>query len=115
MTLAQCAEHVKACNRLADVRMFGDPQCVVEKAAVCTGSGKSMLEEAIASGAQVYITGDIDHHTALDALARGLNLIDAGHYGTEYIFSEGMKQVLEDNFPQLKITCEKGKCPYTVL
>lgn len=32
------------------------------------------------------ITGDIDHHTGIDAAARGLSILDAGHYGLEHIF-----------------------------
>lgn len=114
MTLEQCARHVKECNRLNDVRLYGDPLREVEIAAVCTGSGKSMIADALAMGAQVYITGDIDYHTALDAQAEGLALIDAGHYGTEYIFAEGMKKELEEQFPKLTISCAAVKNPYHV-
>ena len=45
-------------------------------------------------GADVYVTGDIDHHTGIDTVAQGLAIIDAGHYGTEYIFMEDMKERL---------------------
>ena len=72
-------------QRLSDVRLYGNPLAQVEIAAVCTGSGKSMIEDAIKAGAQVYITGDIDYHTAIETAMEGLALIDAGHYGTEYI------------------------------
>ena len=43
---------------------------MVEKAAICTGSGKSMISDVLAKGAQVYVTGDIDHHTGIDAVAQ---------------------------------------------
>ena len=33
----------------------------------------------------VLITGTIDHHTGIDAVAQGLSVIDAGHYGIEHI------------------------------
>lgn len=114
MTLAQCARHVKECNCLSDVRLYGNPLTQVEIAAVCTGSGKSMIKDAIKAGAQVYITGDIDYHTAVDAAAEGLALIDAGHYGTEYIFAEDMKKELEAAFSELTISCAAVKNPYIV-
>ena len=37
-----------------------------------SGSGKSTIRDAIAAGAQVLITGDIDHHSGIDAVAQGL-------------------------------------------
>lgn len=115
MTLRQCGEYVKECNHLTDVRVYGDLEQEVEYAAICTGSGKSMIREAVCGGAQVYITGDIDYHTAIDTVAEGLALIDAGHYGTEYIFAGDMKDRLEEAFPALKISCARVENPYIVL
>ena len=66
-------------------------------------------------GADVYITGDIDHHTGIDTAAQGLAVIDAGHYGTEYIFMEAMKQKLTENFPGLMVSCARVESPYTLL
>ena len=42
-------------------------------------------------------------------------LIDAGHYGTEYIFMDAMKKELTQAFPELKISCAEVKSPYTIL
>ena len=63
----------------------------------------------------VYITGDIDHHTGLDAVADGLCIVDAGHFGTEYMFMQDMETELKAVFPELPITCAKVRTPYTVL
>lgn len=112
MTLRECAEHVKKCNHLEQVRIYGDPDAMVEVAAVCTGSGKSLLRDALASGAQVYITGDIDHHTGLDAVEQGIFLIDAGHFGTEYIFADAMRKELEEAFPDVEIVKASMKQPF---
>ena len=115
MTLLECGEFVRKAFRLSDVRVYGDPETVVQKAAVCTGSGKSLLEDVLRSGAQVYITGDIDHHTGLDMAAQGLTVVDAGHYGTEYIFMDAMKKVLKVQFPELKVSCARVRRPYTLI
>lgn len=115
MTLRQYAIFVKNALKLNDVKVYGDLEQVIECVAVCTGSGKSMIQEAVKSGAQAYVTGDIDHHTGIDTVAMGLALIDAGHYGTEYIFMDAVKKELETAFPDLKIACAKVRCPYTIL
>lgn len=115
MTLGEYAVLVKESLGLHDVKVYGDLKKNVERAAVCTGSGKSMLGEALKAGADVYVTGDIDHHTGIDAVAEGLAVIDAGHYGTEYIFMEAMEKELGEAFPELKISCAAVKSPYTIL
>lgn len=115
MTLRECGDFVKKALALHDLRVYGNPDCLVQKAAVCTGSGKSMIPDALAKGAQVYVTGDIDHHTGIDAVAAGLPIIDAGHYGTEYIFMETMKKKLSQKFPKLQISCAEIKSPYITL
>ena len=74
-----------------------------------------MISDVLAKGAQVYVTGDIDHHTGIDTVAQGMALIDAGHYGTEYVFMDAMKKELTQAFPNLKISCAKVKSPYTIL
>lgn len=115
MTLKECGEFVKETLSLNDVKVYGDPDKPLQKAAICTGSGKSMIKDVLAKGADVYVTGDIDHHTGIDAVASGLTIVDAGHYGTEYIFMNAMKKVLGENFPSLQITCAKVKSPYMIL
>ena len=115
MSLKECGEFVKNALSLNDVKIYGDPDTQVERAAICTGSGKSMISDVLAKGAQVYVTGDIDHHTGIDAVAQGLTIVDAGHYGTEYIFMKAMEKVLKEQYPNLQITCAKVQSPYMIL
>lgn len=115
MTLKECALFVKTQLKLAEVKVYGDLNQRILRAAVCTGSGKSMVSDAIAKGADVYVTGDVDHHTGIDGVAEGLAIIDAGHYGTEYIFMEAMGMALGEAFPKLTICRAKIREPYTIL
>lgn len=112
MTLRGCAEYVKKRFGLPQVKVFGDPDARVERAAVSGGSGKSMVARAIAAGAEVLITGDIDHHTGLDAVDQGLFIIDAGHYGTEYFFMEQVRGDLMEIDPGLEVRCADVRLPY---
>ena len=55
------------------------PECV-SRVACCPGAGGSILQEALRCGADVFITGDVKYHTALDAIAGGLRVLDVGHF-----------------------------------
>jgi dinuclear metal center YbgI/SA1388 family protein len=78
-TLADLVEQVKQAFSVPMVRVVGDMQQSVKKIAVLGGSGSRYIHHAIFAGADVLITGDIDYHSAQDALAAGLILIDPGH------------------------------------
>lgn len=115
MTLEHCGEKIKRIFGLESVKIFGDGDRLVEKAAICPGSGKSVIQKAAALGADVLITGDIDHHTGIDAMAMGLAIIDAGHYGLEKIFVPYMEEFLKRECSELEILRAREKNPFWVL
>ncbi len=115
MTLEECGKFVKEQYRLPFVKLYGEPEKKVNSAAVCTGSGKSLMKEVLAKKAEVYITADMDYHSAIDAVAQGVAVIDAGHYGTEYIFMEYMKQELKELLPELPVETMAVNHPCKVL
>ena len=102
-SLQQCAELTKEAFDLNNVRVFPSVHNVISKVAVLPGSGKGAIKEAIDLGADVLITGDIGHHEGIDATSQGLSIIDAGHYGMEYIFIEDMRAYLEHQLAAEKI------------
>ena len=55
----------------------------VNKVALCSGAGIEFLDKAAMQGADTYVTGDVKYHEAQHAQDLGVNLIDAGHFGTE--------------------------------
>lgn len=79
-SLGAFAETVKAALHVPFVRVSGDLNRQVRKVAVLGGSGSKFVGSAIFKGADVYVTGDIDFHSAQDALMAGLSLIDPGHH-----------------------------------
>ncbi len=115
MTLLECAEFVKRRFLLENVTVYGDLRKSVEIAAICPGAGKDFIEDAVAVGADVYITGDISHHAGIDAVARDLMIIDAGHYGIEKIFIPYMKDYIKRQMPQIKVFTEETDSPFRVI
>ena len=80
---------VKEAFHLDSVRLvaYGNQDQLINRVAVCGGSGQSFYHDALAKGAQVYITGDIYYHTAQEMITNGLMAIDPGHH-TEVLFIE---------------------------
>ena len=79
-------------------RLVADPEPGrrIDRVAVLGGSGSSFLEEAAASDAGAYVTGDLDYHDALLAESLGLVAIDAGHAATELPSLEPLAQRLAE-------------------
>lgn len=97
LTVKELAGQVKERFDLSYVTLFGEEAVSgpIRNIAICPGSGGSEIEEAIQSGAQLLLTGDISHHEGIDASARGLAIMDAGHYGLEHIFIGFMQEYLQ--------------------
>ncbi|MEI3520945.1 MAG: Nif3-like dinuclear metal center hexameric protein [Anaerosacchariphilus sp.] len=115
MTLEECANFVKERFGLPNVKIFGELEKQVQRAAICPGSGKSEAKPALSMGAEVYITGDIDHHTGIDMADCGMAIIDAGHYGVEHIYIADMEHFLKENCPELRVYTAPVKQPFQVL
>ncbi|KAB8128609.1 Nif3-like dinuclear metal center hexameric protein [Gracilibacillus oryzae] len=100
MKLEDYAAAVKEIFEVPYVRFVGDPDKTIEKVAVLGGSGKGYINDARKHGADVYITGDLSFHDALDAKEQGIALIDPGHH-IEQVMKDGVKTYFEQNMQKL--------------
>ncbi len=112
MTVADCAGKAKEAFGVELVKIFGRPDKKVTRAAICPGSGKSVIGKAVEAGAQVLITGDIGHHEGIDGAAQGLAIIDAGHYGVEKMFIPYMKEFLESHIAGIRVVAQPERQPF---
>jgi len=83
VTLAAFAEQVKIAFSVHSTRVVGPLDRIITKVAILGGSGSKYVRDAIRAGADVFVSGDIDYHTAQDALADGICMIDPGHHAEE--------------------------------
>ena len=100
---------------MPNVRVFGDLGDIAKKVAVMPGSGGAYIKDAINASVDVMITGDIDHHEGIDAVAQGINVIDAGHYGIEKLFVSYMEEFIKRELPGLTIYKTEIKEPFVVV
>jgi dinuclear metal center YbgI/SA1388 family protein len=104
VSLRQFADHAAAALPATTwgVRVAGDPERPVRTVAVCGGSGAPYIDAARAAGADAYLTADLKHHAALEAVAeRGrdaMALVDAAHWATEAPWLDAVAGRLRDRF-----------------
>lgn len=119
MTLKEFGEMVKQKLRATFVKVTGDLSKPVSKVALCGGAAGELFHVAAMKGADVFISGDVKYHDALDALELGLSIIDAGHFPTENLIIPVLKDYLKKEIEKLgeevEIDIYEGKDPFTVL
>jgi len=94
MPLAAFASLIKKNLNLSMVRYSGNPELMVRRAAVCSGSGSGLLNDFLASNAEVYVSGDLRYHDARNIEAAERALIDIGHFGSERLIVEVLAERL---------------------
>lgn len=112
ISLKKLAELVKERFELETVLLYGEKEKYIQKIAILPGSGKSEISSAVQKNVDVMITGDIDHHSGIDAVSQGIAVIDAGHYGLEKIFVKFIGNYLREEKKELEILLEKLENPF---
>ena len=72
----------------------------IRSVALCGGAGAFLLPQAVAKGADCFISGEFHYHDYFDP---GTLLIELGHYESEQFTQDLLKESLERAFPELEI------------
>ena len=74
------------------------------RVAVLGGGGGDFMREALAAGADTYVTGDAGFHHIVDAPQLGINLIVAGHHHTEHPVCAVLADMVRAYAPDAEVT-----------
>ncbi|WP_136716081.1 Nif3-like dinuclear metal center hexameric protein [Halorientalis salina] len=77
------------------VQLFDFGPDVVEDIAIVTGSGVDWLDEAVAEGVDLLLTGEGKQQAYHEAREAGINVVLAGHYATETFGVEALAELIE--------------------
>ena len=94
------AAHIKACLNAASVKFAAAPRAI-HTVALCSGSGADCLDAAISAGADALLTSEVKQHEYLAAAAAGISIFDAGHFDTEDIVIEPLRNYLAKEIPDV--------------
>ncbi|XMB72560.1 Nif3-like dinuclear metal center hexameric protein [Mycoplasmatota bacterium WC30] len=101
VTFLDFVKQVKETFNLSSVKVIGKTDKSVEKVGISGGSGSHHMYAAKKHNCDVYLTGDITYHTALDAVQLGITLIDVGHH-IEEVFVDEIISYLGTRFVDVK-------------
>lgn len=93
-TLKSFVLKIKQSLGLEHLKYAGRPDLKINSAAICSGSGSSLMNRFFSSGAQVFISGDLHYHDARDVESADLGLIDIGHFASEHIIVDELAEQL---------------------
>lgn len=91
-TLQELIADLKEKLKLRWIRQIGSFKGRVKRIAFCAGSGSSLFPEVLKAGCDLFITGDIKYHDAMNFLMEGIPVLDIGHFGSE----QGIRKVLAE-------------------
>ena len=101
MTASQAVGIVKERFGLQMVKTSKPIDGMIRKVAMCGGSGGSLIAAAKASGAQLYLSGDISYHNFFTS--DGFMLMDIGHYESEIEIVDILFSLIKKNFPTFAV------------
>ncbi|MCK4552035.1 MAG: Nif3-like dinuclear metal center hexameric protein, partial [Tenericutes bacterium] len=100
-TLQDLIQSLKVKFNLKSVKAIGKTDKIIETVGISGGSGSHHMYAAKKRNCDVYITGDVTYHTALDAVQLGITVIDVGHH-IEVIFVEHISKMLHNQFSNIE-------------
>lgn len=113
ITFMEFCNYVKQKLNIPELNVTGNLSKKISKVAVIGGSGMDYIDDAISAGCDVLITGDVKHHSAIDAASRGICVIDGGHYFTEIAAVPYIYDYIKNNFDVECIISKINTSPFT--
>jgi len=74
----------------------------IKKIAICGGSGSFLIDDAINSKADVFITGDLKYHDFTDSSGK-IMLVDPGHFETEQFTKDIFYDIIQKKMPKFAV------------
>ena len=93
--VSQLVDRLKSSLEISSVLLAGDANREVTKIAMCAGAGGELLDDAIAAGGEVYLTGELRHHDAIKAELAGMTALCTLHSNSERPVLRRLKSRLE--------------------
>jgi hypothetical protein len=91
-------EEIRRKIRPAWIKVAGPHRKTVRRIAVVAGSGSEFAEAAREAGADLFVTGDVKYHQALEAAAGEMPVADVGHGSAEKWILPEFRRVLAGRF-----------------
>jgi len=96
LSAAEFAQRVEQVLGRKPLLVEGDKP--VQRIGWCSGGGQGFIDEAIAAGVDLYLTGEASEQTFHSARENGISFIAAGHHATERFGVQALGEWLAQRF-----------------
>lgn len=112
--LTKLIEQIKSGLEISSLLVTGEDR-MVTTAAMCAGAGGSLLSDALAQKADLYLTGELRHHDALKTAAAGMTVICTLHSNSERAILKRLKSRLEKCLPSFQfLVSQADRDPFLI-
>ena len=112
LSAAELLQKIAEILPVAEATVIGNIPPVVTRVAYCTGSGASLISDATRLHADLYVTGDIKYHAALESQ---IALLDVGHHSLEEEMMRIFAAILQKECTSEQVSFIPSCSPYTLL
>jgi dinuclear metal center YbgI/SA1388 family protein len=96
-------DRIKQGLGLDHVLVAGPTDGDVRRVAVCAGSCGDLLDNALAAGVDLYLTGELKHHDALKAALAGVTVVCTLHTNSERATLQKVAETISRRLPDLPV------------
>lgn len=82
--------------------VWGDPAKKIKRIAIVGGAADSEWMPAQRANADLFLTGEVKQHVALESSESGLPLVAAGHYATEHPGCDALRERMAAALPEIE-------------
>lgn len=86
------------------LRFVGKENQLIQQVAFCTGSGMGLMSDDLFDQADVYVTGDLKYHDAMDVYEKGQAVIDVPHFVSEEMASEVLYNLVTSVIDSVRVS-----------
>lgn len=104
MSVAELIERIKRGLEIGSLLVAGPTDRSVNQAAVCAGACGDLLDDALAQGADFYLTGEMRHHDAIKAARAGMTVVCTLHSNSERAILKRLKSRLEQKLTGMEFS-----------
>lgn len=115
ITLEMAANLLKRSLGVDHLLLAGEKDTMVKTVAICAGAGGELVKDVLASKADLYITGELRHHSVLELQRAGINVICTLHSNSERLALSHLARRLSESLSGIEFTLsQRDRDPFWI-
>lgn len=102
ISLGSFLQQVKTQLNLSTIRSSDLSERMIQRVALCGGSGSSLAKYAMARKADLYLTADLSYHDFY-LNTPTFTVADFGHYESEYVIIDYFREIITNKLPNFAV------------